>query len=65
VEQQQAITQELQRQNAALLVLTANIDKEVKSIRQETAALREVNERVRLQPSGGGTGQQSSKKLPP
>jgi len=66
VERQQEVTLELQRQNAALLVLTANIDKEVKALRQETTSMREANE-VRHQSSSatGGSvgGEQRSKKL--
>ena len=40
VQQQQTVTQELQRQNAALLVLTANIDREVKAIRQQASRVK-------------------------
>jgi len=67
VERQQQVTLELQRQNAALLVITTNIDKEVKALRQETASMREVNEARQQSSATCGPnvrGEQRSKKLP-
>jgi len=71
ISQQQDATKELQRQNAelqrqntALLLITTNIDKEIKALKEDTASIRTDVRSSRGSASGRENGPSTSRKLP-